>query len=128
VRSVAKAATFRDAAISWREDHDRALADAAKAGKPVVLVLYAEWCGWCKKLFGESLQDPRVTRLRDRFVWVKVNSNQETEYKTRYGQNGFPMIVMIRPDGSIYRKLDGFRDGAALARELRGYPATTALR
>jgi len=125
VRSLVKSASFKDTEIGWRENHDEGLAAAKEAGKPAVLVLYAEWCGWCKKLFGETLHDPRITQLKDAFAWVKVNSNQETGYKARYGQDGFPMIVIINPDGTVYRKIEGFRDGATLSREFREYLAMT---
>jgi len=116
--SLVKASRVRDAKIAWGEDHDRGLADAKRARKPVVLVLYAEWCAWCKKLFGESLPDPRVRILSDRFVWVKVNSDLDKKIYGKYGQNGFPLIVLLSPDGDVVGRIDGFRDGAALYGEL----------
>lgn len=116
--SLVKASRVRDAKIAWGEDHDRGLAEAKRARKPVVLVLYAEWCSWCKKLFGESLPDPRIRMLSDRFVWVKVNSDLDKKIYGKYGQNGFPLIVLLSPDGDVVGRIDGFRDGAALYGEL----------
>ncbi len=121
VVSITKADSFKGVSLPWQEDHDRRLAAAKQAGKPAVLVLYAEWCQWCKKLFGESVQDPRIKELKESFVWVKVNSNQNTEYKAKYGQNGFPMIVLFNANGTVNRKIEGFREGAALAGELRAF-------
>jgi FKBP-type peptidyl-prolyl cis-trans isomerase 2 len=105
--------------LPWLEDHDAALAAAKKEGKPVVLILHAEWCSFCKKLFKETMPDPRITSLRDKFTWVKVNSDQLTEYKKLYGQEGFPMIVLFNADGSISQKLDGYQEASQLRAALQ---------
>lgn len=118
--SLEKGALFMEMALPWLENHDQGLITAKFLGKPAVLVLYADWCQWCKKLFNESVQDPRVKKLKDDFVWVKVNSDKDKSFKEMYGQSGFPMIVLLNPDGTVRGKIDGFRDGAALAGELRG--------
>jgi FKBP-type peptidyl-prolyl cis-trans isomerase 2 len=123
--SLTRGDTFKKISLPWQESHDQGLAAAKQAGKPAVLVLYAEWCQWCKKLFGDTLQDPRVKELKENFVWVKVNSNQEKGYMAKYGQDGFPMIVLLAPDGTVRKKIEGFRDGASLARELREYLNTS---
>ncbi|ABQ26790.1 peptidylprolyl isomerase, FKBP-type [Geotalea uraniireducens Rf4] len=119
VVSLVKASALGKHAITWLEDHDKGLSAAKENGTPAVLVLYAEWCGWCKKLFEESVQDPRVRLLSDRFVWLKVNSNKEQKFKAQYGQDGFPLIVVLDRDGREATRIDGFRDGEALSRELR---------
>jgi FKBP-type peptidyl-prolyl cis-trans isomerase 2 len=103
----------------WQEEHDAALAQAKKDGKPAVLVLYADWCGFCKKLFSETIPDPRIRAMGDRFTWIKINSDKLTDYKKQYGQNGFPMIVLFKADGSVARKLDGFQEPVALMAALQ---------
>ena len=125
VVNVTKAAALQTKPIDWIEEHDDGLARAKREGKPVFLILYADWCGWCKKTFAEIIQDPRVNRLKDKFVWIKVNADKKTKYKQIYGQNGFPMMVLLRPDGTVAEKIDGFRDGATLARVLKEFLATS---
>ncbi|MCM2356596.1 MAG: thioredoxin family protein [Geobacteraceae bacterium] len=119
VVSLTKGSRLRMVTLPWQEDHDAGLAAARRENRPAVLVLYADWCNWCRKLFSESLEDPRVKNLRDRFVWVKVNSDRQKEYKARYGQSGFPLVLLLNADGSVAGKMDGFRDGAALAETLK---------
>jgi FKBP-type peptidyl-prolyl cis-trans isomerase 2 len=113
------ASTLPNAELPWLEDHDAALAQAKKEGKPAVLVLHADWCGFCKKLFGETMPDPRISALRDKFSWIKVNSDKLTEYKKLYGQEGYPMIVLFKADGSIAQKLDGYQEAARLRAALQ---------
>jgi FKBP-type peptidyl-prolyl cis-trans isomerase 2 len=116
---LTKAATLPTGELPWREDHDAALAQAKKDVKPAVLVLHAEWCGFCKKLFSETMPDPRISSLRDRFVWIRVNSDKLTEFKKLYGQDGYPMIVLFNSDGSIAQTLDGYQEAARLRAALQ---------
>jgi len=106
--------------VPWHEDHDTGLAGAKKAGKPAVLVLYADWCSFCKKLFGTTMPDPRITSLSDRFTWIRVNSDKLTELKKRYGQEGYPMVVLFRSDGTVAGKLDGYQEPSVLRAALMG--------
>lgn len=124
VVSLTKASSLAKEPPVWVEAHDRGLAEAKKLDRPAVLVLYADWCSFCKRLFAETMQDPRVKNLKDRLVWVKVNSDKETSVKQRYAQEGYPLIVLLRPDGSVAERIDGFRDGADFSRLLKDFLAT----
>jgi len=57
--------------------------------------------------------------LKDRFVWVRVNSDKEQKYKQQYGQEGFPMMVLLNSEGSVLKKIDGYRDARALSEEIK---------
>jgi FKBP-type peptidyl-prolyl cis-trans isomerase 2 len=118
VVSITKASALNGMALSWLEDHDKGLKEAALENKPMVLLLYADWCPVCKRLMSESFEDPRVRILNDRFVWVKVNSEKEAKYKELYGQDGYPMIVFLDAKGKVLKKDNSFLDGPAMGREL----------
>jgi FKBP-type peptidyl-prolyl cis-trans isomerase 2 len=106
-------------AIEWNDNYDAGLARAKQEGKPVFLMLHADWCSWCKKSFSETFPDPRISALKDRFVWVRINSDKELKYKQQFGQDGFPMMVLLNSDGSVLKKIDGYRDARALREEIR---------
>jgi FKBP-type peptidyl-prolyl cis-trans isomerase 2 len=118
--SLAKASAAAGAAIDWVENYDGALALSKNQGKPTFLVLYADWCGWCKKTFTEVLPDPRLSWLKDKFVWARVNSDKETKYRDLYQQEGFPLMLVLNPDGSLKKRINGFKDVRALKTELEG--------
>ncbi|NWF56532.1 MAG: FKBP-type peptidyl-prolyl cis-trans isomerase [Syntrophaceae bacterium] len=118
VMSITPASAIQSIPIPWIDDHDQGLAEAKRDEKPALLVLYADWCSWCKKLFNESFQDPRIKIMQDRLVWIKVNSDREKEYKERYKQDGFPLLLLLEPDGKVARRIDGFVDAAALREAL----------
>ncbi|NVN90570.1 MAG: thioredoxin family protein [Desulfuromonadales bacterium] len=119
LETVSVATPPQGASIDWIEDHDAGLARAKQEGKPVLLILHADWCSWCKKTFSDVIPDPRIAALRDRFVWVRVNSDKEAKYKQKYAQNGFPMIVLFKGDGSEARRMEGFQSVTALRSMMR---------
>lgn len=116
---LTRAADLPGGEIPWLDEHDAGLTQAKKEGKPAVLVLHAEWCGYCKKLFNETLPDPRIATLRDRFTWIRVDSDKQADIRQRYAQTGFPLIVLFRADGTVAGKLDGYQEPAALNAALR---------
>jgi FKBP-type peptidyl-prolyl cis-trans isomerase 2 len=120
VHSLKKAATLKDAEIAWVEDHNSGLETARKEDKPVVMVLYAEWCKWCKRMFNETFTDIRVQRLKKDFVWLKVNSDKDKSLKGQYGQQGYPLTVILDSEGQVIEKLPGFQTAQGLAGKLDG--------
>jgi thioredoxin-related protein len=112
VQSVVKADAFKDMQIDWIDDYAEGLAALDAANKPAVLVLYADWCGYCKKLLTKTMEDPRIRMMRDDFIWVKANSDKEQSLKELYGQKGFPLTVVLDGNGEIIGRIDGFRPPA----------------
>ncbi len=108
-----------NAAIHWQEDLDLAQEEAEQGDKAVAVMLYADWCSWCKKMFNETLTDPVITSLEERFVWVKLNSDKHKEYMTRFGQKGFPMMVLLDKQGNVIEKREGFQQVYPLWESLR---------
>lgn len=123
VVSLAKASVFKGVEIAWVEDHEEALAIARKAIKPVFLLLYAPWCSWSKKIMNESMEDPRIKMMKDRFIWAKVNSEEQKDLYEFYEQTGYPLVVIVSPEGEVIKKISGYKDGGALKAELEAVPA-----
>lgn len=118
VVALTKSSAFKDKEINWIESRDEGLAAAGRLGKPVVLVLYADWCNFCKRLFDETLHDPRIKSVREDFVWVRVNSDKDKDAYQQYEQKGFPLIVLMDETGKTLKKIDGYRDAGAFRSEL----------
>jgi thiol:disulfide interchange protein len=116
---VSVSPALQGASIDWIDDYEAGLSMAKRDSKPVFLILHADWCDWCKKTFSKTLPDPRIIAFRERFIWVQVNSDKEQKYKKQYGQEGFPMMVLLNPDGLVLKKINGYRDAAALRDELK---------
>lgn len=116
----ASADSVAAAVYPWLDDHDAALAKAREERRPLVLLLYATWCEWSGKLIDETLEDPRVKVLRDRFVWAKIPSDLYSDIRQRYQQTGSPLIVLYNAAGGVSLRMEGFRDGDDFSRALQG--------
>jgi len=114
--SLEKADSFKR--LEWHENYDEGLALAEEQKKPMVLLLYASWCKWCKRMMNESLEDPRIKVIGEEFVWVKVDSDKERGIKEIFEQNGYPLIVLLNSNGDEIARLDGFRDAIHLRQSL----------
>ncbi|MBU1172202.1 MAG: thioredoxin family protein [Proteobacteria bacterium] len=117
--SLVKASRFWSVAIDWLENYDEGLAAMAGQGKPMLLFLYRTGCPWCERMEKEVFTDPRIRMIGKDLTWVQVNSSIHTDIKAMYNQDGFPLIVLMNADQSIYRALKGYRDAGKLRKEIR---------
>jgi FKBP-type peptidyl-prolyl cis-trans isomerase 2 len=118
VLGLQKFSVFETVDIPWIEDHDTAMDRAVREEKPLVLVLYADWCQWSQRLLNATFADPRIKRFHDRFVWLKIDSDKERVFKEVFEQENFPMIVLMDSSGEIVERMGGFQDGGTLSLEL----------
>jgi FKBP-type peptidyl-prolyl cis-trans isomerase 2 len=116
--SLFKAVQLRDSKLAWMENYEAGVQAGADLNKPIVVLLHAEWCDWCKKLMTESLQNPHIKMLRDDFVWVKIDSDKQPELAAKFDQKTFPMVVILDRKGNMAKRIEGYRDAAALKKEL----------
>lgn len=58
VLSFIKASVHKNMELLWEDDHDKGLETARLKEKPVVLILYADWCQWCKKCLMRPSKTP----------------------------------------------------------------------
>jgi FKBP-type peptidyl-prolyl cis-trans isomerase 2 len=124
VLSITKASSIPES-ITWLEDHDQGLSLAKEKEKAVVLVLYSETCWWCEKMMIETFTDPRVRVLNDRFVWVRIDSSIQTDLYDLYGQNSYPMTVVLNPNGTVVSRINGYRPAHEFRQELEGIMGQT---
>jgi thiol-disulfide isomerase/thioredoxin len=81
---------------------------AAKVERPTVILFGASWCTWCRKMETDTLTDPKVTKTADRFLWVKIDVDQDQELAVRYGVEGVPVAVVIDGKGRVLGTHSGF--------------------
>lgn len=108
--------------LSWKQDYDKALIDA-KAGKKLVMVdVYTDWCGWCKKLDRDVYTDKHVQELVAKdFIPVKINP-EKTAYNRRiadkFGVRGYPHILFLDGDGKKLGEISGYVPADEFAKRL----------
>ena len=76
-----------------------------KSDKPVILDLWASWCGPCKMLA------PVVEELSETHPEVlvgKVNVDEEPELADRFGVTAIPMLVLVK-NGEVAKTAVGYQ-------------------
>ena len=86
------------------ENHDDAIKNASK---PVVLDIYATWCGPCQQM------DPILEELEKEFgheyIFAKLNVDEARDVSIRFGVTSVPTFIFIH-NGQVKRKETGYMD------------------
>ncbi len=99
----------------WHTDVKRAMTEAHRINKPLIIHFYADWCGPCKKMDRDVLHSSGLLRqFGTRFVGVKLNSDHNQQLANRLGIRSLPSDVFVHPDGWVMQKSSG-------SKTLRGY-------
>ena len=103
---------------------DAAVADAAKAGRPVMLDFYADWCVACKEFAKFTFSDARVqARLKNAVLLqadVTANSADDKALLKRFQLFGPPGIVFYNAQGQeqTSARVIGFEEADAFLASL----------
>lgn len=101
--------------LIWEKDYATALKKAQAEKKPLLVMMTANWCDFCKKLEKETLNDPWIRHFLSGFVLVKAYEDKDVE-KT-YGQAGYPTLVFTDPGGNLAYKTVGYKPTLPFAAE-----------
>jgi thioredoxin-related protein len=126
---------------TWLENLPQA-AEQAKAEHKLLLLDFtgSDWCGWCKKLEADTFSQPEfIDYAAKNLVLVRLDFPRQkeqpddvkqanNELKQKYSIQGFPTIMVLKPDGTVLWKQTGYLKGgpAAMIAKLNGLnPQTT---
>ena len=94
--------------IHWKGWNERALTQARDEDKLIVLSVGYSACHWCHVMEHESFEDEEVAAVMNRhFISIKVDREERPDVDATYmkavqlmtGQGGWPMNVVLLPDG-----------------------------
>jgi len=98
-------------AIRWINKYEDALAKAKKENKPVLLDLYTDWCGWCKKMDVSTYTDPQVIAVNRRMIFLKLNAETDPdgiELQRRMNVYSFPTTMLLDSNGEEIDRIPGY--------------------
>ena len=96
--------------IKWGHDFTKASKEAGKAGKPIMVDFYTDWCGWCKRLDRDTYSDSRVVDESAKFVCVKVNGDKYRNIVRKYRIDGYPTIIFFDKKTKELGRIVGYRN------------------
>ena len=118
--AVSSAADFPEGSPKFLTSYATASAEAKKAGKPMVVVLSATWCGPCQVNKKKVYPSAEVKPFHDKFVWAYLDADNDENQKLlkEYGVNGIPYIRLVGADGKVLGSVEGRSKPADFAKKL----------
>lgn len=108
--------------LKWRS-FDVGIAEAKKTNKKILLDVYTDWCGWCKKLDKDVYaNDKIVSYVNKAYIPVKLNGEgaRKLTYKDQqstemglaaaFGIRSYPTIIFLDSQGEPINSLGGYVD------------------
>lgn len=79
------------------DDYARALAEARSRNLPLFVDVWANWCHTCLSLQQYVLPDPALRPLRDRFVWLSIDSERASNaaFLKQFASRNLPTLWVI---------------------------------
>jgi len=111
--------------LVWQTDINRAMKMARDSNKMVLVDVYTDWCGWCKRLDRDTYTNAEVVKfVNAQFVPLKLDAEDGgpgQAFAEQYQISGFPCIIMLDAQGKQkgvfygYRKAEQFNDAVRQA-------------
>ena len=89
--------------------------EVLKSEIPVLLDLWASWCGPCRML--APIIEEISVEYEGRIKVGKINVDEEEELAMHFGAMSIPMIVLVK-DGKVDKATIGFQPKESLVEEL----------
>ncbi|MEM7482605.1 MAG: thioredoxin family protein [Acidobacteriota bacterium] len=85
----------------WHDRVEEALAEARSTDRLILVDLYAEWCGWCKKLEKDVFSTTRFAQVAENYVLLRVDVEDAGEgmrLQDRFDARNLPTTLIIDAD------------------------------
>ena len=110
------------AAVRWGTDLVAARAQAKSQNRLLLVDLYADWCGPCRRMDAEVWNRPDVVALTAKFVCVRVDADRARATLAYYDVHGLPSMLFLDPSDRVVRRAVGFQDAGEMSQLLRPLP------
>lgn len=119
-----------DGLVNWLSFEEAVVASATKP-KPILIDVYTEWCGWCKRMDKTTYSDSAIAAYINEHFWpVKLDAERkdtvvfqgkpfvyvperrahELALALLSERMSYPTTVFLRPDWSMLQPVPGYLD------------------
>ena len=123
-----------NASVQWMT-LEEALEKSKKEPKTIMIDVYTDWCGWCKRMDETTFGDSDVASyINTHFYAVKLNAEGEKSMKyidrqaterqlaeEVFGVEGFPTVVFLNPRENTIDLRSGYQEPAEFKTTLQAF-------
>lgn len=115
----------KSAGVAWYDGTiDAALAEAKASGRPLMVDVFATWCGPCHELDKQVFSRADVATEAERWLPVKVDAENAPggpEFAEKYHVVGFPTVLFIDSEGKEIDRIFGYVGPEAFLSTMKDY-------
>lgn len=113
---------IQGAEIAWHKKMPDAMREAAKQHKPMLVMVGAQWCGYCHRMQAETFRNPAVTtRITAQFVPVLLDADEQAAFVEAQNIESLPTVLIIAPDRHVLGRITGFQSATQLDARLASF-------
>lgn len=111
----------------WFDSFELAQQQALHKKLPLIIHFEADWCGPCRKMKSEVLQQPQVLQmLGTKVIAVRVNADRSPDIVSKFSVASLPTEVIVAADGKELARYVGGTSVTEYVARIGRLPATSA--
>lgn len=109
-------------ATKWHDSLAKAQAEAKQGNKLILVDLWADWCGWCKRMEQEVFPSEVFQASAKNYSLLRLDTEDGAEgsrFSAQFGVRSLPTFILLTPDLTVagivrgYAPADQFMDQVA---------------
>lgn len=117
--------TAQGSEIVWHKKMPEAIRESVKQRKPMLIMVGAEWCGYCHKMLDETFRNPAVaTHIKAQFIPVLIDADEQAAFVEKWNVDSMPTVLIVASDQHVIGRVTGFQSAAQLDARLASFKTT----
>ena len=123
--ALLSATAAHGAEIAWHKELPVAIRESAKQHKPMLIMVGAEWCGYCHKMQVETFRNPAVaTRIKAQFIPLLIDADEQAALVETLNVASMPTVLVVTSDRQVIGRITDFQSAAQLDTRLASFQTT----
>lgn len=109
--------------INWLDSAATAVKQQRDTGRPLLIYVTADYCGYCRKMERETWSDAKVSqRIQETVVALKIDAKKNPDLVKRLEVEGLPTTLLFDSEGNLIQRISGYSRAAKVMELLDSVP------